>query len=107
MTVLLVDAANVVGARPDGWWRDRAGATTRLLRRLASMPGRTVTAPAGAAFTGGEGGGGGGCVFPGGRGGRRRGGPGSRGRSARRRPGGARAGQRGRRPGRDRGGTSR
>ncbi|MGY1730362.1 hypothetical protein ACI798_02485 [Geodermatophilus sp. SYSU D01045] len=35
MTVLLVDAANVVGARPDGWWRDRAGATTRLLRRLA------------------------------------------------------------------------
>ncbi|MGY1829605.1 hypothetical protein ACI8AA_04140 [Geodermatophilus sp. SYSU D01180] len=40
MTVLLVDAANVVGARPDGWWRDRAGATTRLLRRLAgaSLP---------------------------------------------------------------------
>ena len=35
MTVLLVDAANVVGARPDGWWRDRAGATTRLLHRLA------------------------------------------------------------------------
>ncbi|MGY1781779.1 hypothetical protein [Geodermatophilus sp. SYSU D01036] len=40
MTVLLVDAANVVGARPDGWWRDRAGATARLLRRLAgaSLP---------------------------------------------------------------------
>ncbi|WP_369253279.1 hypothetical protein [Geodermatophilus amargosae] len=35
MTVLLVDAANVVGARPDGWWRDRAGATGRLLHRLA------------------------------------------------------------------------
>ncbi|MGY1684524.1 hypothetical protein ACI8AK_02925 [Geodermatophilus sp. SYSU D00867] len=35
MAVLLVDAANVVGARPDGWWRNRAGATTRLLRRLA------------------------------------------------------------------------
>ncbi|MGY1715926.1 hypothetical protein ACI78R_15795 [Geodermatophilus sp. SYSU D01106] len=35
MTVLLVDAANVVGARPDGWWRDRAGATGRLLARLA------------------------------------------------------------------------
>jgi len=35
MTVLLVDAANVVGARPDGWWRDRAGATERLLGRLA------------------------------------------------------------------------
>ncbi|NEM05538.1 hypothetical protein [Geodermatophilus normandii] len=36
MRVLLVDAANVVGARPDGWWRDRAGATGRLLRRLAA-----------------------------------------------------------------------
>lgn len=35
MTVLLVDVANVVGARPDGWWRDRAGATARLLGRLA------------------------------------------------------------------------
>jgi hypothetical protein len=34
--VLLVDAANVVGARPDGWWRDRAGATGRLLGRLAA-----------------------------------------------------------------------
>ncbi|MGY1606303.1 hypothetical protein [Geodermatophilus sp. SYSU D00700] len=42
MTVLLVDAANVVGARPDGWWRDRAGATVRLLRRLAGVPGRRV-----------------------------------------------------------------
>ena len=44
MTVLLVDVANVVGSRPDGWWRDRAGATTRLLHRLAGLPG---TAPAG------------------------------------------------------------
>lgn len=33
---LLVDAANVVGSRPDGWWRDRAGATRRLLDSLAS-----------------------------------------------------------------------
>lgn len=24
--VLLIDAANVVGSRPTGWWRDRAGA---------------------------------------------------------------------------------
>jgi predicted RNA-binding protein with PIN domain len=29
-TVLVVDAANVVGARPDGWWKDRAGAAGRL-----------------------------------------------------------------------------
>ena len=26
MKVLVVDGANVVGARPDGWWKDRAGA---------------------------------------------------------------------------------
>ena len=38
MTVL-VDAANTVGSRPDGWWRDRAGATARLLARLAALPG--------------------------------------------------------------------
>ncbi|UFU07503.1 NUDIX domain-containing protein [Ruania halotolerans] len=31
---LVVDAANVVGSRPDGWWKDRAGATRRLLTRL-------------------------------------------------------------------------
>jgi len=47
VTVLLVDAANVVGARPDGWWRDRAGATERLLTRLAVLPGRSVPAPGG------------------------------------------------------------
>ena len=28
--VLIVDAANVVGSRPDGWWRDRLGAARRL-----------------------------------------------------------------------------
>jgi 8-oxo-dGTP diphosphatase len=28
---LVVDAANVVGSRPDGWWRDRAGAARRLV----------------------------------------------------------------------------
>jgi hypothetical protein len=42
VTIVLVDAANVVGARPDGWWRDRAGATGRLLGRLAALPGRPV-----------------------------------------------------------------
>jgi len=47
MTVLLVDAANVVGSRPDGWWRDRAGATARLLERLARLPGRRVPGPDG------------------------------------------------------------
>ncbi|RFU19810.1 hypothetical protein [Geodermatophilus marinus] len=47
-TVLLVDAANVVGSRPDGWWRDRAGAAARLLGRLAALPGRTLAGPGGA-----------------------------------------------------------
>nr|ANY57931.1 hypothetical protein [uncultured bacterium] len=35
MRVLVVDGANVVGSRPDGWWRDRARAATRLHGRLA------------------------------------------------------------------------
>ena len=48
MTVLLVDVANVVGSRPDGWWRDRAGATTRLLDRLAALPGQQLLGPDGA-----------------------------------------------------------
>lgn len=29
-TLLVVDAANVVGSVPDGWWRDRHGAAERL-----------------------------------------------------------------------------
>jgi hypothetical protein len=48
VAVLLVDVANVVGARPDGWWRDRAGAATRLLDRLTLLVGRTVPGPDGA-----------------------------------------------------------
>jgi 8-oxo-dGTP pyrophosphatase MutT (NUDIX family) len=34
---VVVDGANVVGSRPDGWWRDRAGAATRLLGRLGPL----------------------------------------------------------------------
>jgi predicted RNA-binding protein with PIN domain len=33
--VLVVDGANVVGSRPDGWWKDRAGAARRLHAQLA------------------------------------------------------------------------
>jgi hypothetical protein len=38
--VLVVDGANVVGSRPDGWWKDRAGAARRLHDRLlrADLP---------------------------------------------------------------------
>lgn len=34
-SVLVVDGANVVGSRPDGWWRDRAAAARRLHGELA------------------------------------------------------------------------
>ena len=30
----MIDASNVIGSRPDGWWRDREGATRRLLDEL-------------------------------------------------------------------------
>jgi hypothetical protein len=32
--VLLVDAANVIGSRPTGWWRDRPGAARRFTERV-------------------------------------------------------------------------
>ena len=37
--LLIIDAANVVGSVPDGWWRDRAGAAARLRDRLAGVAG--------------------------------------------------------------------
>jgi 8-oxo-dGTP diphosphatase len=56
---VVVDVANVMGSRPDGWWRDRAGAAVRLhdgIARLAASgrailpdePGKTGTERAGA-----------------------------------------------------------
>ncbi|HKR49854.1 MAG TPA: NUDIX hydrolase [Pseudonocardiaceae bacterium] len=45
---LVVDAANVVGSRPDGWWRDRTGAAERLLRDVAAAgPGVLQLPPGG------------------------------------------------------------
>jgi 8-oxo-dGTP diphosphatase len=35
--VVVVDAANVVGSRADGWWRDRLGASARLRDSLAEV----------------------------------------------------------------------
>ncbi|MFK3985221.1 hypothetical protein ACI2K4_33210 [Micromonospora sp. NPDC050397] len=35
--LLVVDAANVMGSRPDGWWRDRAGAAARLRDALGGV----------------------------------------------------------------------
>jgi len=42
----IVDAMNVIGSRPDGWWRDRHAALVRLTRQLerwAAADGRHVT----------------------------------------------------------------
>jgi predicted RNA-binding protein with PIN domain len=42
----LVDASNVIGSKPDGWWRDREGAARRLieaLRGFADAEGEDVT----------------------------------------------------------------
>ena len=32
--MLIVDAANVIGSRPDGWWRDRPGAARRFVEQV-------------------------------------------------------------------------
>ncbi|HEY1827566.1 MAG TPA: hypothetical protein VGF87_06065 [Acidimicrobiales bacterium] len=32
--MLLIDAANVVGSRPTGWWRDRAGAARAFVEQV-------------------------------------------------------------------------
>jgi predicted RNA-binding protein with PIN domain len=33
----IVDGNNVMGSRPDGWWRDRRGAQRRLVERLEAF----------------------------------------------------------------------
>ncbi|MFB9906793.1 NTP pyrophosphohydrolase [Allokutzneria oryzae] len=37
LPLLVVDAANVVGSVPDGWWRDRRGANERLRDALIPL----------------------------------------------------------------------
>ncbi|MEV0674717.1 NYN domain-containing protein [Mycobacterium sp. NPDC050441] len=42
----IVDAMNVIGSKPDGWWKDRRGAMAGLVERLerwASAEGHRVT----------------------------------------------------------------
>jgi hypothetical protein len=43
--LVVVDAANVVGSVPDGWWRDRRGAAERLRDRLAAEGVAAVSGP--------------------------------------------------------------
>ncbi len=48
---VIVDAANVMGARADGWWRDRAGAAARLRDELSALGDRGLTSlPGGVAL---------------------------------------------------------
>jgi predicted RNA-binding protein with PIN domain len=37
----LVDGMNVIGSRPDGWWKDRHGAMVRLVEQLERLTERT------------------------------------------------------------------
>ncbi|HEU0025221.1 MAG TPA: NYN domain-containing protein [Thermoleophilaceae bacterium] len=37
MTRWIVDGMNVIGSRPDGWWRDRRGAMRRLVGELGAL----------------------------------------------------------------------
>lgn len=37
--VLIVDGMNVLGSRPDGWWRDRPAAMARLVAALDELAG--------------------------------------------------------------------
>jgi hypothetical protein len=49
--VLVVDVANVMGSRPDGWWRNRAAAAARLMAEIAPLSGSEVTTPEGLTLT--------------------------------------------------------
>jgi hypothetical protein len=44
--VVVVDVANVMGARADGWWRDRAGAALRLGREVIALARRSGSSDA-------------------------------------------------------------
>jgi hypothetical protein len=58
--VLIIDAANVVGSRPTGWWRDRPKAARELAERVRAatvasrLPGPVVVVLEGAARRGVE-----------------------------------------------------
>src|SRR5689334_5291286 len=47
LVTIVVDVANVMGSRPDGWWRDRAGAAVRLHAEIVRLArtGRAIVLP--------------------------------------------------------------
>ncbi len=51
---IIVDVANVMGSRPDGWWRDRAAAAARLHAEITALAAEG-TALAAEGFAGGTG----------------------------------------------------
>jgi 8-oxo-dGTP diphosphatase len=61
---IVVDAANVMGSRPDGWWRDRAGAAARLRDQLAGLAERGLPTSALPGPVAGEGAATEGVVYP-------------------------------------------
>ena len=45
--MLVIDAANVIGSRPTGWWRDRPGAAQRFTEQVwATVTGGGLESPA-------------------------------------------------------------
>src|ERR1044071_3738749 len=40
--LVVVDGNNVMGSRPDGWWKDRAGAARRLVGQIGAWAGEDV-----------------------------------------------------------------
>lgn len=44
VATIVVDVANVMGARADGWWRDRAGAALRLCEQVTELAARGIAA---------------------------------------------------------------
>lgn len=44
---VVVDVANVMGSRPDGWWRDRRAAATQLLTAFDALIGTEPAGPDG------------------------------------------------------------